>query len=565
MRKIIFLVALALITVSNTTMALEIRHPIEVAAKKFIDKYAKITTPIRIEWFKAYWKASTTGKKEWYKKYEEKELQHDKVFSDKLAFAEVQDLKASYPKYMKKYPKYDPQITRQLDILYLNFLENQLDQKLNEEIIKKASAIEEKFNTFRAKMGKAEFPDNKLKEILRKSTDTDERQKAWEASKQVGALVASDLKNLVKLRNKAARSLGFKNYYVMSLELQELNEKDLFKILDNLARDTNKPFKDLKDEIDTSLAKKFGIAKKDLRPWHYEDPFFQEVPQVYNTDMDKYFKGKDILKIAKKQYSDISMSIDDILARSDLYEKKGKSQHAYCIDIDSHGDIRILANIKNDEQWMSTMLHELGHAVYDKYFEKDLPYFLRDSAHIFVTEGIAELFGAFTTSSDWLTKYVDPTKKKEFEALSKNLKQVTRAQRLIFARWVEVMAHFERELYSNPDQNLNALWWKMVEKYQFIKKPAGRNNPDWAAKIHLSSSPVYYHNYQLGEILASQIINYVEKNIGPFDKVRTQKAFGNYLIDKIFKPGKAYAWDELIENATGEKLTTKYFAKSYFK
>jgi peptidyl-dipeptidase A len=105
----------------------------------------------------------------------------------------------------------------------------------------------------------------------------------------------------------------------------------------------------------------------------------------------------------------------------------------------------------------------------------------------------------------------------------------------------------------------------MVEKYQFIKKPAGRNNPDWAAKIHLSSSPVYYHNYQLGEILASQLINYIEKNIGPFDKARTQKAFGNYLKDKIFKLGSIYKWNDLIEHATGEKLTAKYFAKAYLK
>ena len=565
MKKIIFLVALLLITVSNKTMALEIRHPVEVASKKFIDKYVKITKPIRIEWFDAYWKATTTGKKEWYKKYEQKELENDKIFSDKFAFAEIKDLKDSYPKYMKKYPEYDPEITRQLDLLYLDFLENQIDQKLNEKMVKRATALEEKFNTFRAKMDGKEVSDNKLKDILRKSSRIDERQKAWEASKQVGTSVANDLKELVKIRNKAAKSLGFKNYYIMMLELQELNEKDLFKLLDDLAKDTNKPFKELKDEIDTAIAKKFKINKKDLRPWHYEDPFFQEAPQVYNASLDKYFKDKDILRIAKKQYGYIGMPVDDILKRSDLYERKGKSQHAYCLDVDAYGDIRILANIKNDEQWMSTMLHELGHAVYDKYFGKDVPYFLRDSAHIFVTEGIAELFGAFTTSSDWLARYVDPSKKKEFESLFKDLRSVTRAQRLIFARWVEVMAHFERELYLNPDQDLNDLWWKMVEKYQFIKKPAGRNNPDWAAKIHLSSSPVYYHNYQLGEILASQLINYIEKNIGPFDKARTQKAFGNYLKDKIFKLGSIYKWNDLIEHATGEKLTAKYFAKAYFK
>jgi len=47
------------------------------------------------------------------------------------------------------------------------------------------------------------------------------------------------------------------------------------------------------------------------------------------------------------------------------------------------------------------------------------------------------------------------------------------------------MTEFERKLYENPDQDLNNLWWSIVEKYQHIKKPANWNNPDWAAKYIL--------------------------------------------------------------------------------
>ena len=55
-----------------------------------------------------------------------------------------------------------------------------------------------------------------------------------------------------------------------------------------------------------------------------------------------------------------------MIARSDLYEKKGKSPHAFCTDIDREGDVRVLANIVPNEYWMGTMLHELGHAVYSQ-------------------------------------------------------------------------------------------------------------------------------------------------------------------------------------------------------
>ena len=59
-----------------------------------------------------------------------------------------------------------------------------------------------------------------------------------------------------------------------------------------------------------------------------------------------------------------------MIARSDLYEKPGKSPHAFCTDIDREGDVRVLANIVPNEYWMGTMLHELGHSVYSS---KNIP------------------------------------------------------------------------------------------------------------------------------------------------------------------------------------------------
>ena len=37
---------------------------------------------------------------------------------------------------------------------------------------------------------------------------------------------------------------------------------------------------------------------------------------------------------------------------------------------------------------------------------------------------------------------------------------------LIFSRWCQVMLRFEKAIYADPDQDLNELWWDLVEKYQ---------------------------------------------------------------------------------------------------
>ena len=130
------------------------------------------------------------------------------------------------------------------------------------------------------------------------------------------------------------------------------------------------------------------------------------------------------------------------------------------------------------------------------------------------------------------------------------------------------MYRFEKAMYENPEQDLNKLWWDLVEKYQMIKKPVGRNEPDWASKIHIATSPCYYHNYQLGELFACQLSHYIIKNIIKSDDLYNQSFYNNpavgaFLIDKVFKPGKKYYWNEMIQKATGEKLTSKYFALQF--
>ena len=63
---------------------------------------------------------------------------------------------------------------------------------------------------------------------------------------------------------------------------------------------------------------------------------------------------------------------------SDLYERAGKDQHAFCLDVDRAGDIRVLANLAPGEEWLDVLLHEVGHAVYDDHVDRALPWVLRE-------------------------------------------------------------------------------------------------------------------------------------------------------------------------------------------
>src|SRR5690606_37957921 len=111
---------------------------------------------------------------------------------------------------------------------------------------------------------------------------------------------------------------------------------------------------------------RFRMEGPESHPWLYTDPFFQELPAAPTSEtLDTLFQDKDIEALTRSHYAAVGMEIDVLLAVTDLYERDGKSQHAFCLDVDRGGAVRVLCNILPNERWMSTMLHEFGHAVYD--------------------------------------------------------------------------------------------------------------------------------------------------------------------------------------------------------
>ena len=101
-------------------------------------------------------------------------------------------------------------------------------------------------------------------------------------------------------------------------------------------------------------------------------------------------------------------------------------------------------------------------------------------------------------------------------------------------------------MYDNPDQDLNKLWWDLVEKYQLLKRPEGRNEPDWATKIHIATYPCYYHNYLLGEFLAQQLHYYIVANIIKSDDFKYAELCGEQGGRDLPEGEGIHARDEVV-------------------
>lgn len=529
--------------------------PAEV--ENFITRIEERIGPAEKAVSEGWWKLGTTGTEEAQKELVEAGNAYNRLFSDKDEYRKIRGW------YEERSSLENPILRRQVEVLYEEFAGKQGDPEILKQIEKLEAEVESVYSNHRGTVGGKEVSDNEIRNILRASDDDALRREAWEASKTIGREVEETVRELARLRNRLAREQGYENHYIRSLKLQEIDPDELARIMGELESATSEPFRKLKANLGEENRRRFGVESP--MPWHLPDPFFQEPPEDPDLDVDRYFEGKDLEELTRRTYDSLGLDVRGVISKSDLYEREGKSQHAFCITIGREYpyDVRVLANIRPDAYWMDTMLHEFGHAVYDRHINPNLPYFLRSVAHTNATEAIALMMGPLAIEPGWLTS-VAGASEAELRGDAEKLKARQRASDLVFTRWALVMYHFEQALYADPDrQDLNRIWWDLVERFQFVNRPPDRDEPDWAAKIHVAVSPVYYHNYVLGHLIAAQLRDHLERYVthGPFYE---SEAAGRYLMESFFGPGARDDWQTTVERATGEELNPDYFVKSLF-
>jgi peptidyl-dipeptidase A len=495
----------------------------------------------------AYWEAATDARPETSAARQRAEEALLAALGDPALFGEVQaahELGAG-----------DPQTRRALAKAHLDLLGNQIPEDARAELVRLQARAEAAFATFRGRTGERELSNNQIEEVLATSHDQEERRAAWEAGKQVGEVVADDVLALVELRNRVARGHGYRDWFAFSLAAGDLDEAWLDGILGAVERATREPFLAAKAALDTRLAARFGCAPAQLRPWHYGDLFFQRYDGEAEAGLGPLLAGKDTVALTVAAYDGMGLETRHLLDRADLHPRPGKDQHAFCLDVDRAGDIRVLANVAPGEEWLDVMLHEVGHGVYDDHLDPSLPWVLRCPPQPLATEAIALMLGRLRRDAEFLVAVLgaDPA---AAAALAGPSREVLRTGQLVFARWCLVMVRFEQAMYADPGRDLVDTWWDLVGSLQGLRRPEGRTAPDWASKIHLAVSPVYYQSYLLGELMAFQVDAAVRDAVGGF--VGRPEA-GAFLAGRVFAPGASRTWRDLVVHATGRPLGPEAF------
>lgn len=442
----------------------------------------------------------------------------------------------------------DSHLSKQLHDLIKDF-----DEELNTGDMKKAlrnkeNEIASKFNSYIPVVDGKEVSKADISKVLETEKDVEIRKKNYDAKIKAGDVIASDLIDLVKMRNEFAKTKGYKNFFEYNLkETYDVDSDYLQKLLDevyNKAFDINKK---LQSENKEELAKEYGISKDDLKAYHYGLLLENNPAKAVNEAI----KTKEqVVDISKQAYKNMGYDIDKMPITLDLFPRKNKNTHGFCFGIEAGKDARILANLTNNSNSIDTLCHELGHCVYHIGISPDLPFFDKDE-YPAMTEAVAMMMGDLQQKEDILKDVVD----------SKTLKKFKDEHRKSEAKFINrsmLIIDFEKQMYENPQQDLSKLWHDLKVKYTGANEGEEINN-EWATIPHYLSHPAYYQNYFRANLMKAQMYKSMHEKLG---NITENKSTAEYLDNNLFRYGMSMPESELIKVFTGSELSSDALCES---
>ena len=474
-------------------------------------------------------------------------------------------------KTLRDKPVTDPLLKRQVELLYLNFFDGNVDKKMKAELIRREIELTTMYGEFRTHYKGEKLDDGKVESMLAKGTDPKEAEALWKAKHELGNFrlngqgptLAEKIIEAVKLRNRYAKKAGFDNFFEYGLFLNQMDPKQLDTLMVDVARVTEAPFQAVRAKLDDAAVKRWGISKTEARrPWFQagvNDPNLVE--DVYAFSPDSYLKGHDPRPLMKKMAGLMGHNVDKVVDRSDLFPRPGKSQHWYLFSLKTPSDIRSIGNV--DPQFQdrmgfaySTLLHEiLGHGLGYSLVGRRTPPTLRD-LHGITTETDAMMMENQVTNAYWLHRVLGMPKgtAEDTAARAAEYQAAHKLMSTVRFRLLPIIG-FEREMYKNPDQDLNKLWAKTTKQFLGMDVPADRKTHDWTYKIHFATAPAYYPFYFFADLARAQVEATIKTKHGGM----LTPATGNFLREQR-KDGLTRHWTQIIEDMTGKPLGTEALA-----
>ncbi len=301
--------------------------------------------------------------------------------------------------------------------------------------------------------------------------------------------------SLVQVRTKIAHKLGYENFVQLGYDRLGRTDYD------------HKNVKNYRDQIYSSLVPLVTeLTSRKAKRIQIEEPKAYDLALSFLSG-NPTPKGdmNELIQKAKEMYEEMSpetgefwnFMVDNGLL--DLDAKEGKMGGGYCTFIPEYSSPFIFSNFNGTAGDVDVLTHEAGHA-FQVYSSKDnIPSYRWPTLEAAEIHSMSMEFLAWP----WMNSFFqEDTDKYKFSHL---------AGALTFLPYGVAVDEFQHGVYENPEltpDDRKTLWRKIEKKYlpfkdygedSFLEK-----GTFWFRQSHIFSSPFYYIDYTLAQVVAFQ-------------------------------------------------------------
>jgi peptidyl-dipeptidase A len=246
--------------------------------------------------------------------------------------------------------------------------------------------------------------------------------------------------------------------------------------------------------------------------------------------------------------------------------------HASAWDVDNGDDLRVKMCIDVNEEYFTTVHHELGHNYYQRAYNT-LPFLVRNGANDGFHEAIGDSIALAIVPS--YLKKLGLAETEPPAAADIPLQLRTALDKVAFLPFALALDKWRWQVFSGEIKpaDYNQAWWALRAKYQGIAPPIERTEADFDAgsKNHVPTN-VPYIRYFLARIYQFQFYKAMcdaSGYTGPLNRCSFygSKAAGDKL-GKMLATGQSQPWQQTLKEMTGSdhldaQPMLDYFAPLY--
>ena len=390
------------------------------------------------------------------------------------------------------------------------------------------------------------------------------RRACFGALEELAKTCATELIELVRLRNQYAQALGFEDFYAYKIKTEEnISKQELFTLFDTIYSKTKFAFATVR-EMEKTLP---GLRK----PWNRG----YLLSGNFTKESDQYFPFTKALESWGRSFNQLGISFHGGTLQLDLLDRVGKYENGFChwpelVHFEGKKRIPGSANftcnvvygqVGSSHQGYNTLFHEGGHAAHllnteetEACVNNEYP-----PASTAWDETQSMFLDTMLSSAEWNSRYAVSNDGETFPfALFE--KEIHKLQPLAPLRMNSIASvmNFERAIYEEKNLTEAKLYKTAKEVYRkFTDNSVDSLRLLSIPHIYSWESSCSYQGYGLAELALSQWREYFYKKYG---YIVDNPAVGKEMR-AVWKYGSAKSFPECVKLATGKKLSPDAFLR----